>query len=141
MAARTRVDHVVDQDDDAVVHGGGHLRRTQQRPLSRGREVVAVERGIENADDRLHVRDLPQIECELARQGNAAVGNGDQVEPLRILAALEDLVGDTHQGPANAGLVEDGPGAIARLTAARGSPLIRLGMTQDRAFLRLTERN
>ena len=119
-----RADHVVDEDHDPVVDGRRHLGQAQRRPLAARREIVAVERGVEDADGQLEAGDLAQVRRELSRQGHAPVGDRDEVEAAEVLVALEDLVGDPHERAADGGVVEDDSGrnfgaALADASAER----------------------
>ena len=101
-------------DGISVRRSGGRSPRADQ--------VVAVERGVEDADRHLDAGDLAQVLGELARERHAAVRDADEVEAVEVLVALDDLVGDAHQGAADADVVEDDAlSRRARLGARRGA--------------------
>ncbi len=97
--------HIVHEDHHSIVHRGGHFGLTQQGPLARELEVVAVERGVEDPNDDVDVCDLLEIGGELACERNPTVRDRDQIEAFEVFAALEDFVCDAHQGAANRDVV------------------------------------
>ena len=96
---------VVDEHHDAV-GDVGDLGRSERRDRSQP-DVVAVEGDVERAGghlDRLEARDRG---ADTAGERDAARVHADEHRVRRAVVALDDLVGDTGDGPAQVGGVED----------------------------------
>jgi hypothetical protein len=102
----TRLHDVIDEHHHMAVHRRGHFGASQGGALTGGEEIVAVERGVEHAHGHLEVRNLAQVAREAARQGNAPVRDRHQVELVRVRGALDDLVGNAHEGAPDALVIE-----------------------------------
>ena len=70
------------------------------------RQVVAVERDVDDADGDGDALDLAQERGEAAGDVVAAAAQADEDDVGQALVLLEDLVGDAHEGAPDAGLVE-----------------------------------
>ena len=97
--------HVVDEHDDLVAHVG-HLGRAERRDRTQA-DVVAVERDVERAVDGLAVLERRDRRGQAPRQRNAARVQADEHDVLGAVIALDDLVRDASQRPAEIGGVED----------------------------------
>ena len=115
----TRGGNVVDQDHRAFVHRRRHLGPAQARPGAAAHQIVAIERRVENAQRNLEVCDLAQVRGEPARQRDTTVRDRNEIERLRVGVALDQFVGDAHEGPADGNVIED-EAVVARFARRRG---------------------
>jgi hypothetical protein len=133
---------VVHQDHHPVIHRRGHLRAAKGRPGATAGQIVAIKGRVEDPHHGVQVGDLAEIRRQLPGQGNAPVGHTHQVEIAEILAALDDLVGDPHQGAADGKVVQND--SAGRITTLGLSRLLRVGaggvVGHLRTFFRLAGR-
>ena len=104
-----RADHILDQDHHAVIDGGRHLGAAQEGATPSGREVIAVERRVQNPEGYPLTGQAFEIVRENSAEGNTAVRDRHQIEPIDSIGALDDLVCHAHEGAANRLIVEDDP--------------------------------
>src|SRR5947209_7636339 len=101
------VEHVVAKHDHAVVDRPRQVRALDQRLGGDGRQVVAIERDVEDADgDLLPLHGL-DLGGDLLGEGDAAGADAGQQEPGEIGLALHDLPRHTPDDPRHLLGVED----------------------------------
>ena len=87
---------VFDEHHDAVINRGWHLSSAQKRPASAGRQIIAVERRIKDAEWRTRPSQALKVIRQKTGKRHAAIGDRNKVEAFRAIGALDDLVRDTH---------------------------------------------
>ena len=103
-----RVQDVVDQDDDLAVDAGRRHVGVTQRPRRAQPQVIAVHGDVEGAGGGGTALDLGQPLGQPAGQRHAPGRDAQQDDVGAAVGALQDLVRDPGQGPADLGLPEDG---------------------------------
>ncbi len=116
-------EHVVDQDHD-LLRDVGHLGGADggDRPQP---DVVAVERDVETPDRRFHRLEGGYGGRDAPGQRHAACVEADDHDVVGAVIALDDLVRDPGQRPAQIGGVED-VGAQDRIANTRLRALVRV---------------
>ena len=98
------VEDVVDEDarhplEREVEPGGLHDRlRRERRSAAANAHVVAVEGDVHRSEGDLVPRELRDQPSQALRERHSARVDPDEGEPVEIGVALDDLVGDAHQG-------------------------------------------
>ena len=91
-----RAHDVFDEHHDAVINAGWHLGSAQKRPASAGRQIIAVERRIKDAEWRTRPSQALKVIRQKTGKRHASIGDRNKVEAFRAIGALDDLVRDTH---------------------------------------------
>jgi len=94
-------EHVVDKDNDTPIDRERDQRLAHHRRVSDTRQVVAVERDVDGAEG--YIGPLIRAYCRLnaRRERVTARANADDGEKREITVALDDLVRDPRDGPAD----------------------------------------
>src|SRR5581483_5853817 len=103
-------EHVVHQDHDAAgeVHGDGGHRLGQQRAQA---DVVPVEGGVQRAQGDGRALDALELAAQTLGQGHATRLEAHEDDVVEPVVALDHLVGDAGDGPAQVvGAHDLGPG-------------------------------
>src|SRR6266508_2109625 len=101
------VEHVVAQDNRAAVQVEIDLGLAQQRLWSDEREIVAVERDVENADAKGLLHEIAQVRGQPCRQRDSPCANTDQSQVRQVLAPLGDLVRHAVDHPPDTIRIQD----------------------------------
>jgi hypothetical protein len=94
-------EHVVDENHHASVDRERDLRLAHHRRVSDARQVVAVERDIDRAERHVDALVGPDGGLDARRQRVATRADTDDGETGEVTVALDDLVRDTRDGPAD----------------------------------------
>src|SRR5581483_10096959 len=113
------VQNVVDQDDGGAVDVEVDPRLVDLGRLGAHADVVAIEGDVENADRHPGALDPLDLRRKTAGKLISARGDPDQHQTLRALVALEDLVRDPGDRPADLDPVEEPDGAHQNETPSR----------------------
>jgi len=96
-----REEDIVDQDDHTSVDGERDLRFADDRRVSDSSEVVAVERDVYRAEGNVHALVRTDGRLDTGRQRVTPRANTDDGENGEVTVALDDLVRDPRDGPAD----------------------------------------
>ena len=94
-------EHIVDEDHDTTVDRERDLRLTHDRCVADPGQVVAVERDVDRAQRDVNALVRPDRRLDARRERVAARANTDDGEMGKIPVALDDLVRDPRDGPAD----------------------------------------
>jgi len=94
-----RIEHVVDEQDDAIVEIERNVRAAYQRlrPDRLAHQVIAVERDVEGSRRHVAASDLVQLLRNPTGDGHAPLANADEGQVVDAAIALDDLVRDARQ--------------------------------------------
>ena len=93
--------HIVDEDDDAVVDRKRDLRRAHDRGISDAGQVVAVQRDVDGTERQLDPFVVLDRGADSRRERVTARANTDDGEKGEVAIALDDLVRDPRDGAAD----------------------------------------
>jgi len=96
-----REEDVVDQDDHTSVDGKRDLRLAYDRRVPDSGEVVAVERDVYRAEGNVRALVRTDGRLDAGRQRVTPRANTDDGENGKVTVALDDLVRDPRDGPAD----------------------------------------
>ena len=96
-----REEDVVDQNDHTFVDGERDLRLAYDRRVPDSSEVVAVERDVDRAEGNVDALVRSDGPLDAGRQGVTPCANTDDGENGKVTVALDDLVRDPRDGPAD----------------------------------------
>jgi hypothetical protein len=94
-------EHIVDQDHHATVHRERDLRLTNDRRVADAGQVVAVQRDVYRTERDVDAFVRPDCRLDARRERVTARANTDDGEMGKIPIALDDLVRDPRDGPAD----------------------------------------
>ena len=104
-----RVEHVVDEHDCLARDVDRQFRLMNDWLIRERREVIAIERDVEDTDWRLLALDMLDIGSDALRNRHAARADAHDDDVVDALVALDDLMRDARQGAANPlGIHDDG---------------------------------
>jgi hypothetical protein len=105
------VDHVVDEDDPAVVHGERDVGGVDDGLAEPAAEVVAVHRGVEDAEGEADPLGGLDLLAEPLGEVHPARLHPHEGEPLGglgvVVEVLDDLAGEPVEGAVEVGLVQE----------------------------------
>ena len=124
------VEHVVDEQDLAVVDREGDLGAAHERlrPDGVAHQVVAIERDVERAGRHVVAGDVLERAGHAPGDRHAARAHADQGQIFDAFVAFDDFVGDAGEGAADAVRIHDEAGMCTSLrphrTAVKESAII-----------------
>ena len=120
-----REEHIVDEDDHATVDGERDVRLAHDRRVSDSSQVVAIERDVDRAEWNVEPLVRPDRGLDAGRERVSARANTDDGEKREVTVALDDLVRDPRDGPADVVRTEQ-RGRLALLPGLTG-PVVKGG--------------
>ena len=94
-----RVEHVVDENHVFPLAGEGQVRLLEAGSPSAGLvQIVAVERHVERAHERMHAHQRLELTRQPFREGHAPRADADEHEVRQVGRALDDLMREAPQG-------------------------------------------
>mgnify|MGYP000370441348 CR=1 FL=1 len=88
----------LDEHDCLARDVDGQLRLMDDWLIREGREVIAVERDVEDADRRLLALDMFDIGSDALRNRHAARADAHNDDVVHALVALDNLMRDAREG-------------------------------------------
>src|SRR5947209_8366997 len=102
-----RVEHVVNEEDVSAFDINGQVRAVDDGVRADGREVVAVERDVHDADGRALAFEVGDLVGQAMGERHAAPLDADEVEVARAVVLLDDLGGEPGQRAVDPHAVHD----------------------------------